>query len=251
MKSRDAFKGPVLATMMALLSLGSVQHAQGQAADAPVNETATLHPSRLAAESDLVALIQLERLDYERRRGIPVGGKAWAEILIGYKSDDDIDLLRIEEEGLGPDRCYFPEVPLWQELPRYLVFLQRADGHDFRGHRGGCMLEVLVTADSRYAVRWPQDRLLLDDDQLSLVETLDFVGPGATVDGAELTSIRREELIRDYAMEEIDDRQLRYTRGIPLEIFRRQVIGRDALSDSARRRPLRQPADRVDGPVNK
>jgi len=187
------------------------------------------HPSQRAQQSDFVALIQLERLDYERRRGFPVGGRAWAEVLIRYKSDQPIDLLRIEEEGLGPERCYFPDVPLWQELPRFLVFLHRAEGQDFRGHRGGCMLEVLVTADNRYAVRWPQDRLTLREEDRRWIETLDFVGPGSTIDGDEFTSIRRDQLVRDYAMEEIEGRRLRYTRGIPLETFRREILGPDAL----------------------
>lgn len=188
-----------------------------------------LHPSRLAAESDLVALTQLEGLDYERRRGFPVSGHAWAEVLIRYKAPRPIDLLRIEESGLGPDRCYFPDVPLWQELPRYLVFLDQAEGRNFTGHRGGCMLEVLVTSDHRYAVRWPQDNLVLRDEELEWVEALDFIGPGATIDSSEMTSLRREALIRDYAMEAVDRSQLRYTRGIPLAVFRDRIIGNDAL----------------------
>jgi len=193
-----------------------------------------LHPSRLASESDLVALIQLERLNYERRRGFPVGGHAWVDVLIRYKTDQPIDRLRIEETGLGPDRCYFPDVPLWQELPRYLVFLHRAGRGDFAGHRGGCMLDVLVTAEHRYAVRWPQNGLTLNDDELELVEALEFIGPGATIEGAELTSLRKEALMRDYAMEEAGGTALRYTRGIPLEIFREQIIGNQALTREGR-----------------
>jgi len=204
--------------------------ASGQDPSAQIASERLMHPSRLASDSDLVALVQLERLDYERRRGFPVGGHAWAEVLIRYKAPQAIDLVRIEEEGLGPDRCYFPDLPLWQELPRYLVFLQRADDRNFSGHRGGCMIEVLVTADHRYAVRWPQDGLVLEEDELELVEALDFIGPGATVDVTDTTSIGRASLIEDYAMEDVGNRQFRYTRGIPLEVFRERIVGRDALT---------------------
>jgi len=219
-----------------ILSLCLPTPALAQEAGSQAAPDRSFHPSQLASESELVALIQLERLNYERRRGFPVGGHAWVDVLIRYKTDDPIDRLRVQEAGLGPDRCYFPDVPLWQELPRYLVFLHRAGRGDFTGHRGGCMLEVLVTAEHRYAVRWPQDGLVLKDDELELVETLEFIGPGATIEGAELTSLRREALIRDYAMEEAEGRALRYTRGIPLEIFREHIIGNQALAREDRQR---------------
>jgi hypothetical protein len=147
-----------------------------------------------------------------------------------------IDLIRIVEEGFGPDRCYFPDIPLWQELPRYLLFLNRGEGRDYTGHRAGCMLEVLVTADNRYAVRWPQDALLLNEDELELVEELDFIGPGAAVDATDTTSIGRAALIEDYYMEDLGNRTLRYTRGIPLEVFREQIMGSEALTRDRQQR---------------
>jgi hypothetical protein len=202
-----------------------------------IDETITrLHPSQLAAESDLVVLGQLDRLDYERRRGFPVGGTAWVDVLVRYKVPQPIDLIRIVEEGFGPDRCYFPDIPLWQELPRYLLFLNRGEGRDYTGHRAGCMLEVLVTADNRYAVRWPQDALLLNEDELELVEELDFIGPGAAVDATDTTSIGRAALIEDYYMEDLGNRTLRYTRGIPLEVFREQIMGSEALTRDRQQR---------------
>lgn len=232
MKTRSA----ITLVLALILTLVLPHPASAQEADSPASAERPLHPSQLALESDLVALIQLERLSYDRRRGFPVGGHAWADVLIRYKAEQPIDLLRIEEQGLGPDRCYFPDVPLWQELPRYLVFLHRAGDRDFTGHRGGCMLEVLVTADHRYAVRWPQVGLVLNDDELELVETLEFIGPGATIDGAELTSLRREALMRDDAMEQAAGTALRYTRGIPLEVFRERIMGNQALARDGRQR---------------
>ncbi|AKS42588.1 hypothetical protein [Wenzhouxiangella marina] len=189
-----------------------------------------LHPSQLAAESDVVVLAQLDRLDYQRRRGFPVSGNAWIRVLVPYKLPRPMDLIRIVEDGFGPDRCYFPDVPLWQELPRYLMFLNEVDNRDFEGNRGGCMLEVLVTSDNRYAVRWPQDGLVLDEEELELVEELDFIGPGATIDVTDTTSISRAALIEDYYMVDDGDFRFRYTRGIPLEVFRSSIMGRESLT---------------------
>jgi hypothetical protein len=223
--------------LVALLASAPSWAQDEQAASAETDETVTrLHPSQLAAESDLVVLGQLDRLDYERRRGFPVGGTAWVDVLVRYKVPQPIDLVRIVEEGFGPDRCYFPDVPLWQELPRYLLFLKRGEGRDYVGHRAGCMLEVLVTADNRYAVRWPQDALILKEDELELVEELDFIGPGATMDATDTTSIGRAELIEDYYMEDLGDRTLRYTRGIPLEVFRERIMGSEALTRDRQQR---------------
>jgi hypothetical protein len=229
-KTMSAWPVIILTLMLAL------PHAAAQESSPPMTAEGTLHPSRLAAESDLVVLVQLERTDYQRRRGFPVSGTAWARVLLRYKVPEPIDLVRIDEEGFGPDRCYFPDVPLWQELPRYLLFLERGEGRDYTGHRAGCMLEVLVTRDNRYAVRWPQDDLLLNEEDLALVETLEFIGPGATLDASDSTTMERAALIEDDAMEDLGDRTLRYTRGIPLEVFRERIMGSDALTRDRQQR---------------
>ncbi len=190
-----------------------------------------LHPSQLAAESDLVALVQLDRTNYQRRRDFPVSGDAWVQVLLPYKVPGPTDRIKIVEEGFGDDRCYFPEAPLWAEAPRFLMFLKREeDGRDFEGHRGGCMLEVAVTTDNRYAVRWPQDLLVLDDDELDLIEELQFAGPGAMVDLSEETRLGRERMAERYFMVEDKDQHYRYTRGIPLEVFRERILGSENLT---------------------
>jgi hypothetical protein len=188
-----------------------------------------LHPSELASESDLVAVVQVDRTDYERRRGAPVAGTAWLEMLLPYKVPRPIDRVRIVEEGYGEDRCYFDDVPLWAEQPRYIVFLKAAEKGDFEGHRSGCKLDVLVTADNRYAVRWPQDDLHLDESDEALVQELEFVGPGSAVDVTEMTSIRRDDLQQRYRLEDAGDGQYRYTLGIPLEDFR-LLLGADNMT---------------------
>jgi len=188
-----------------------------------------LHPEALASESDLVALIQVDRTDYERRRGAPVAGTGWLQVLLPYKVQRPIDRIRVVEEGFGEDRCYFDDAPLWEEQPRYLVFLTAAEKGNFQGHRSTCKLHVLVTDDNRYAVRWPQDKLHLDEGDEALVQELDFVGPDSFIDVSEMTSIRRNDLQQQYRLEDAGDGRYRYTRGIPLEDFR-TLLGADNLT---------------------
>jgi len=173
-----------------------------------------------AATSDVIVLARLDRTDYQTRRGIPVGGTAWVEVLLNYKSPHPVERLKIIEQGVGEDRCYFPEAPLWAEPARFLLFLQSGENNGFRGHPDGCMLAVLVTRDNRYAVRWPQHGLSIDPSHLHLIRDLDFHGPGAFVDPRGMSRRERSDLMVRYAMVETIDQRLRYTRGVLLEDFR-------------------------------
>jgi hypothetical protein len=192
-------------------------------------------PAELAADSDLVVLAQVDRVDYEYRRGFPVEGRAWLKVLVRYKVPEPLDYLRVAEEGLGDDRCYFADTPMWQELPRYLVFLNSDEERGFRGNRNGCRLDVLVTGDNRYAVRWPQDGLILDESELGLVRELEFQGPGAFVDVREMTSIRRDDLQERYFLVDAGSGKYRYSRGILLEDFRR-LLGEENLTTDRQQR---------------
>ncbi|TVQ40626.1 MAG: hypothetical protein EA370_03475 [Wenzhouxiangella sp.] len=196
-------------------------------------------PAELAASSEVVVLARLDRANYDKRRGFPVRGSAWVRVLVAYKVPHPMDLIRIFEEGLGEDRCYFDDAPLWQESPRYILFLNHKEQRSYEGNRATCRLDVLVTRDNRYAVRWPQAGLYLSDDELDLVQELEFHGPGATLDASEMTSIRREETMASYFMvEDGEDRskaRLRYTRGILLEDFRTLLGSENLTSDRIQR----------------
>ncbi len=228
---KDATKNPML---IKLLLTGLLIALTGPIA-AEDDERAPATPRELADSSEIIVLAQLDRTNYEMRRGFPVSGKGWARVLIRYKVPRPIDRVRIVEEGFGDDRCYFPDTPMWQELPRYLLFLNRDEDGNHIGNRAGCMFEVLVTRDNRYAVRWPQDGLALEEGDEALVQTLDFHGPGSTMDVREMTSIRREQMREDYFLEPIEgeDGLMRYTRGIPLDDFR-DLMGADNLTRERR-----------------
>lgn len=196
-------------------------------------------PAELAAESDYVVLARLEVYDYEERRNIPVEGKAWFEVLVPYKVPAPTGRLRLYEQGVGGDRCYFDDVALHGEMPRYLLFLVEhhdPEQGDARGHPDRCALPVLVSTDNRYAVRWPIDGLDLPEDIGSRVRAFEFHGPGSTVDLRGETRHRREQRIEREFLEPVEGgrrAQYRYTRGIPLEDFRplmgEQNLTRDRL----------------------
>lgn len=205
--------------------------------DAEESTPVAMSPAELAADSDLVVLAQLDRVNYEKRRGFPVEGTAWFNVLVRYKVPQPIDRIRLVEEGFGEDRCYFENVPMWLELPRFLLFLNQAEGRNFEGNRNGCKLEVLVTRDNRYAVRWPQEGLhLTAEEEEQWVRELDFHGPSAYVDVSEMTSIRREDVQERYFLATDDEnRRYRYTRGILLEDFRR-LLGEENLTQDRQQR---------------
>ncbi|MDX1624913.1 MAG: hypothetical protein R3323_00250 [Wenzhouxiangellaceae bacterium] len=173
-----------------------------------------------AATSDVVVVAQLERTDYDYQRDFPVGGETWFRALFGYKGGDDLGLIIVPEQGLGNPGCYFPESLAELERPRYLLFLVRGEEGELRGHPEGCALEVLVSSDNRYAVRWPQPRFGddagLDDPVLrELARPLRFQGPLARIDASELLTHQRRDRAERMFMR-VDGSDLLPTRGIPL-----------------------------------
>ncbi|NKI35906.1 hypothetical protein HFP89_12110 [Wenzhouxiangella sp. XN79A] len=216
------------------------------------------HPlAQRAAESDVVVLAQLERTDYEYTRGFPIDGRAWFSTLLAYKAPRIIERFIVKESGLKDIECYFPERVAGQEGPRYLLFLLRDPEDGWRGHPDGCALEVLVGADNRYALRWPQPGLggengRGDEAVQALVEPMSFQGPRSRIDASDLLAHQREARAESQSMR-VDGTDLVPTRGIELGAFRALI--RDGLVDEdgalqarERRRAatLRQALDEAD-----
>jgi len=202
-----------------------------------------------AATADLVVLAQLDRIDYEYNRGLPVEGRAWLEPLITYKSDGaQSGILIVTEQGLSENECYFPQIDPWDENPRYLLFLVAdAEKATLRGHPEGCAIEILVDSRGRYAARWPQPAFGGETGRggpaiAERVEEMTFQGPMARIDASDLLAHqRRARAERDFM--ELDGTDLLPTRGIPLTELRTLMqpglnLEQSAESDAARR--LRQ-----------
>ena len=235
-----AFMNKLIATLLLLLSLPlAAQDASesDESADGDENKPLTT-PSQRAAESDYVVLGQLHVYKYDTKREIPVGGHSWFDVLVSYKVPMPVERMKVFEEGFGEDKCYFDSADLFGEMPRYLLFLQDdpdSDAREVRGHDDGCALPVATTTDNQYVVIWPIENMRFEADAAALVEEFEFHGPGSLVDLSDLVSYRREEEIeRLHLVPAKDDRRrreiYRYTRGIPLSVFRAELIGTENLT---------------------
>lgn len=180
-----------------------------------------------AASSDIVALAQLDRIDYEYNRDLPVGGETWFRPLITYRSQSPLKgLIIVREQGLSENECYFPRSAPWDERPRYLLFLViDSETGSIEGHPDGCAMEILVSANGSYAARWPQPALggehgRGDATLASMVEEMTFQGPMARIDASDmLIHQRRNRAERDFMR--LEDSTLIPTRGIELTDLRR------------------------------
>ncbi|MEM1411040.1 MAG: hypothetical protein AAGH19_01675, partial [Pseudomonadota bacterium] len=124
-------------------SLGFLLTHGATGASAQEEETPPPSLQELAAEADLVALVQVLDTDYEYARDFPIGGTAFLRILIPYKLDRPLpDIIQVYEEGLHDTECYFPNPPVTEEGRRYLLFVrQNPDVEDqYLGLDAGCSL---------------------------------------------------------------------------------------------------------------
>lgn len=175
-----------------------------------------------AESADIVALAQLDRIDYRHKRDLPIEGEARLRPLITYRSRAPLKgLIIVREKGLSENECYFPRMAPWDERPRYLLFLitDRETGV-IRGHPEGCAIEILVATNGRYAARWPQPAFggqngRGDEALQARVEDMSFQGPMARIDASDLLAHqRRARAERDFMR--LEDSVLIPTRGIEL-----------------------------------
>lgn len=201
----------------------------------------------LAAEADLVALVQVLDTDYEYARDFPVGGTAFLRVLIPYKLDRPLpDIIEVYDEGLHEGECYFPNPPVTEEGRRYLVFVRRNPdvAGQYLGLGPGCSLTALVTADNRYALRYPAEGLEVADDLAALARPMDFADAHAVLDYEALDPDERNAMLEQGLLNAQEDRRYKLTHGIPLGAARR-LLGEDNLTrDRALLRPV-PPADQV------
>jgi hypothetical protein len=228
----------LIASLFLLLALPLAAQEASESSDESADDKPLTTPAQRAAESDYVVLAQLHIYKYETRRDIPVEGDTWFDVLVPYKVPMPVERMKVVEEGFGEGKCYFDDVELFNEMPRYLLFLvdnPEGEAGEVRGHPDGCAVPVATTTDNRYVVRWPIENMRFEGDVESLVQEYELHGPGAFVDLSDLVGYRREEEIeRLHLVEAEDDRGrdfiYRYTRGIPLSDFRSELIGAENLT---------------------
>lgn len=188
----------------------------------------------LAATSDLIGVAQVYYTDYKVSHGYPISGFAHLRMLITYRSNHDVDTLRVPEKGLHSGECYFPLTEYTQDGPRFLVFLSRNEEGDYIGNPRLCKLPVGVTADNAYAIPFPRPELRLDSAAQAAVQAMEFNDASVTVDVSDMTrplaEIRAEELGG-----ELRDQRIVFTQGMPV-LQARKLMGEENLLPSRLRR---------------
>ena len=186
--------------------------------------------SALAAKADLVAVAQVKDTDYVYTRSFPSEGSAYLKILIAYKlNKPDEEIIEIYEKGLHPNECYFENPTVFEEGRRYLVFfrIDPDDPEDYLGFAQGCALEILVTGDNRYALKYPVKGIDLTDNLDELAVKYDFRDNYALVTEESLSPAERDDLLARGLIIPYQG-QFKYTHGIDLTAAR-NLISIEAL----------------------
>lgn len=182
--------------------------------------------AELAEKADLVAVAQVKDTDYVYTRSFPSEGSAYLKILIVYKSGAEAgEIIEVYDKGLHPSECYFENPTVFEEGRRYLVFF-RLDPEDpgiYRGLAHGCALEILVTEDNRYALKFPLEGMDLSDKLDALAVKYDFRDNYALLAEESLEPARRDDLLARRLIIPYQG-QFKYTQGIDLTIIRKLMF---------------------------
>jgi hypothetical protein len=220
-----------------LLVFGNWVHASEKipAGDAIAENKTSVSLSTLAAKADLVAVAQVKDSDYVYTRSFPSEGSAFLKILITYKSSQgNEDIIEVYEKGLHPNECYFENPSVLEEGRRYLVFLRHdpQNPENFRGLAEGCALEILVTGDNRYALKYPVKDINLSDKLDELAVKYDFRDNHALVSEESLSPAVRDDLLAKGLIIAYQGK-FKYTHGVDLTTARK-LISTEALNPGTR-----------------
>ena len=187
--------------------------------------------AELASAADLIAVVRVADTDYEYTREFPTGGTAFLQILIPYKVSRPLpDIIEVYEEGLRAGECYFENPTVLEEGRRHLVFLKFSEEFEdqYNGLAQGCRLDVLVTSENTYALRFPLNGIELSDDLASIVQPIDYADAYAVFDFEGLNPEERIELQENGYLER-DGGAYKYTHGVALSEVRK-LMGPEALT---------------------
>ncbi len=181
--------------------------------------------SELAEKADLVAVVQVSDTDYVYTRSFPSEGSAFLNILIAYKPGKYAGkMIEVHEHGLHPHECYFENPEQLAGGRRYLVFLRLNpdDPGTYRGLAQGCSLEILVTAQSRYALKYPINSIALTDKLDKLINKYDYHDSHALETEDSLSPDVRKDLLARGLLEHYQGK-FKYTYGIDLTRVRKLI----------------------------
>jgi hypothetical protein len=180
------------------------------------------------AWADLVAIAQVDDIEYEKIRDTNVKGYAFLNVLVPYKGSTRGETIAVVAEGTNDNACYYPDRINAGE--RALVFLKKAPNKGtnvYYGYKPFCQMQILLSDMGQYILRTPLNNKSLKIDE-SLVEEQTFVDPHAMIDSTLWTSTKREEYALQFKCKIIQTEDtfnkyfhLRYTQGIPIYKIRK------------------------------
>jgi len=219
----------ILVSMLSFDTAVYAAEANGNGDNEPP-ETVPVSLTELAMKADIVAVAQVKDTDYVYARSFPNEGSAFLKILIAYKLNNPVEeIVEVYEKGLHANECYFENPTVFEEGRRYLVFfrLDPEDPEIYRGLAEGCALELFVTQNNQYALKYPIEGIKLEDNLDELVSKFDYHDNYAVVSDENLTpEIRNDLLARDLIIPYQDN--YKYTHGVDLTRTR-SLITTEAL----------------------
>jgi len=173
--------------------------------------------------ADLVALAQVNDIEYDKVRDLNANGYAYLNILVPYKGTSKEEAIAVVASGFDDNVCYYPDRV--NEGERFLVFLKKAPKelkNVYYGFKPFCQLQVLLSDLGHYILRTPVTDHVIEFDK-SLIEQHQFNDPHAMIDASLWTGISRKEYAEKYQCKIIESEDfsnkyfhLRYTQGIPI-----------------------------------
>ncbi len=210
--------------LVALLVSATTVHAgePRQGDDSEDQAAAPVSLSELAQQADLVAVAQVKDTDYVYVHSFPNEGSAYLKVLITYKQNYPVEgIVEVYEKGLRPNECYFENPTVFEDGRRFLVFF-RQDPEDpkiYRGLKEGCALELLVTQDNRYALKYPVTGIKLTDKLSDLAQKYDYHDYYAVLPDGSLDPQKRDKLLAGGFIVPYQD-GYKYTYGVDLSAAR-------------------------------
>jgi hypothetical protein len=187
-------------------------------------ETPTLTSFEQAAKwADLVAIVQVDDIEYKKVRNLNAEGYAYLKVRVAYKGAIHGESIAVVAKGFDDNICYYPDRS--NEGERFLAFLKKAPDEKsnvYYGFKPYCQMQVLLSDIGQYILRTP-----LDDNSFSidseLIESQNFNDPHAQFDTTLWTSTKRDEYVSQYQCKIIESEDtlqryyhLRYTQGVPI-----------------------------------
>jgi hypothetical protein len=173
--------------------------------------------------ADVVAIAQVDDIEYEKTRKLNAKGYAFLNILVAYKGVQRGEPIAVLASGFEDNACYYPDRK--NEGERFLVFLKKAPNQEknvYYGFKPFCQMQILLSDMGQYILRTPLDTDLIDIDE-SIIEQQQFNDPHAMFDTTLWTGINRDKYAEQYQCKIIESSDtfnkyfhLLYTQGVPI-----------------------------------